>query len=143
MQISVGLGVGVGPKQPAAGGFGPELVTNGNFSSDVGWTLNQAAIDSGVLILAGFDAGEVSASRTAAQAITAGTYRYSIDLVEANGSSFIIRVGGTDSAAIGASQTGNFTGDINSAASDQLVTVTTSDGSFIGQFDNFSVKRIL
>lgn len=124
----------------AGGGFGPELVTNGDFASAVGWTLTGgASIAGGLLSMDGSGSG--TASRTAAGTITTGNYRYSFDVVATDSAGPVrANVGGALSGT-DATTTGTFSGTITSAAATQNVRIQTVDT--VCQVDNFSVKRIL
>lgn len=125
-------------------GLGPELVINGDFASSVGWTLTQATISGGLLTLNGASIEAPSAVRTAAEAITAGTYRYSFILVSlTTGAGCRVTVGGTLAAINLEGGPAVYTGDIISVASTQTVMLSSIDDGFLGEFDDFSVKRVL
>ena len=122
----------------AGGGGNPELVSGGDFSSDVGWTLiGGASISGGRVTFPSF--GNCDAYTTATSTITAGDYIYEFDVITADGGTVIVRVGGSFLGQTIESTPGHYSGTITSTGSAQTVGLRTSDSG--GTFDNFSVKK--
>lgn len=121
--------------------LGPELVINGDFSTDTGWTLiGGATIAGGVLALDGIGTGVCS--RDASDTITAGTYRVAFDVVATDGNNEIqMRVGGTNKFAVGSDAVGSIVDTVVTAAATQVVALAATE--VVVQIDNFSVKRVL
>lgn len=131
----------------AAGGgdpYSPDIIAGaGAFSATTGWSqLGGASISGGTAQTNGTSTGRVQ--RTAAVAVSAGTYHWWFDLLATdNVASTTISVGGS---AIGvvpdASPPGSYEGEGTTAAASQIVQLNAGLES-VKQFDNFIVKRVL
>lgn len=133
------IGKPKGAKAVAKRRSNPELVTNGGFDSAVGWTLQfGATISGGVLNLSGATSRGI---QNAAVPITAGDYRWTIDITEVPTGNFSIIIGGTTRTILSGTVVGTYSEVLTTAASTQTLALQMVSNTV--KLDNFSVKRVI
>jgi hypothetical protein len=120
--------------------LGPELIINGNMSSDVGWTLGG---DGNIPVIAGgkMTIGPAPDGGTALQSptIDVATYRTSVtidSITDGFVQLYLGNVAGTPRTA-----PGTFIEDIAADGVDEVVLILVTDGAI--QIDDLSVKEVL
>jgi hypothetical protein len=118
---------------------GPEMVTNGNFDSDTGWTKGTNwSIASGVATKVSPTTADLSQSQTL---VTGATYRVTYTITRTAGTLNVKLAGGT--AVLGAARTaaGTYTDDLVATAGNNLLAFQGGN-TFAGSVDVVSMKRI-
>ena len=122
--------------------YGPELVTNGDFSAgSTGWTLgSNTTVSGGTLNIA----SGAAASTTTATITASKSYKvtYTITSVTTPGAGVRVRLGGTASGTF-QSTTGTYTEYLTASTSNAVIVVDTTIGTFVGSLDNITVKEYL
>jgi hypothetical protein len=131
----------VGLVLDAAGGLGPELVTNGGFDTSAGWALvNGAAVSGGQLSLPAGDATAIFAGVSCTSGLT---YKFEFDYVSGSGTQFInIQAGSAIFGVITATTPRRYAGFIRAGATDNIK--IWQDGGVAGSavIDNISVREV-
>lgn len=123
--------------------YGPELVSNGDFSvGTTGWTLDQATVSSGVASIASVAAG-VGVVQQVVSLIVGRTYKcsFSVSSLTSAGGGLSIRIGGTDSTVVTAS--GSYSFNIVYDGTSPVAMVRTRLATVTAQFDNISVREVI
>ena len=126
--------------------LGSELVTNGSFDTDSGWTKGDGwTIADGV---ASSDETAQSTHSYLAQSVSfesGALYRVSYDLVynDSAGNGFQVQfLGSGTSAGTGRTSSGSYVEYITSIAAHTTFNIRSSDGTATGTIDNISVKKV-
>lgn len=121
------------------GGWGPEIVTNGGFSSDTAWTKGSGCVISGgVGSHSGASAGGFT--QPSALVIANRIYRVEYTLVSLSGGAFQFNVGGTGGAVRASGTTGTFVEYIVASGANTNI-LPYFGANAVGSIDNISVKR--
>lgn len=123
---------------------GPELVTNGDFSSAVGWTLQTGwTIGSGVL------SGNVAAAAfanagTSVSFVAGRAYQITFTITSYTSGAVRSRIsGGTDVfSATDRASVGTFTDTLVAVAGNNTINMQARSAGFVGTIDNISVREI-
>ena len=126
--------------------LGAELITNGSFDTDSGWTKGDGwTIADGV---ASSDETAQSTHSYLAQSVSfesGALYRVSYDLVynDSAGNGFQVQfLGSGTSAGTGRTSSGSYVEYITSIAAHTTFNIRSSDGTATGTIDNISVKKV-
>jgi hypothetical protein len=122
--------------------IGPELVTNGDFSSPTGWTLDAASsISGGVLSTTKADAGEIASQVIP---ITAGkVYLIQYTVLSTNGEVIVPRLSGNPgSSAPATSTTGTFQAVVTAVSNEDKFAFNVAGAGVTATIDNVSVREI-
>jgi hypothetical protein len=133
-------------RQPAGPALGPELIVNGDMSSDVGWTLGGDAppvIAGGKMTMTSPDGSGGEADQI--PSLSAATYRlvYTIDSITGDGAKVAPMVGNTSATERAAA--GTYTQDLACDGTDNFQLFFSSSGldEAVTVVDNVSLRQVL
>ena len=135
----LGLGMGM---PVAGGGLGPELITNGSFTTDTSWTKGTGWTISGGTANADGTGSFTEISQVIAGLVIGAVYRVTIDVVTYTSGNGAVRVGGIDAIVSPAILSpGTKTADITYTGITNTALITMNP--IVATFDNFSVRQVL